>query len=45
MNVEYIAELMEKRRAKYEAVADIIIKTDGRHVRDICEELVQKIGN
>ena len=30
MNVEYIAELMEKRRALYEAAADITIQTDGK---------------
>ena len=30
MNVEYIAELMEKRRVLYEEAADITIQTDGR---------------
>lgn len=43
MNVEYIAELMEKRRAKYEAAADIVIQTDNRSVQDICEELIRRI--
>ena len=42
MNVEYIAELMEKRRKKYEEAADIVIATDGKTVIEICEELVQK---
>ncbi len=28
--VPFIADLMEKRRAKYEAAADIVIQTDGR---------------
>ena len=43
MNVEYIEELMEKRRAKYEAAADIVISTDGKRVTEICEELVQRL--
>lgn len=44
MNVEYIAGLMEKRRAKYEAAADIIIATDGKDVAEICEELIRKLS-
>lgn len=40
MNVPYIAELMEKRREKYEAAADLVIKTDGKDVSAICEELM-----
>lgn len=43
MNVEYIAQLMEKRREKYEAAADIIIETDQKPVSEICEELVKKV--
>lgn len=43
MNVEYIGELMEKRRAKYEAAADIVIATDGKPVKEICEEIVRKL--
>ncbi|MCI8490173.1 MAG: AAA family ATPase [Lachnospiraceae bacterium] len=42
-NIPYIAELMEKRRVKYEAAADIIIETDGKDELEICEELVQKL--
>lgn len=42
-NIPYIAELMEKRRVKYEAAADIIIETDGKDELGICEELVQKL--
>ena len=34
---------MEKRKPSYEAVADIIIKTDGKTRLQICEELVQKL--
>ena len=42
-NIPYISELMEKRRIKYEAAADIIIETDGKDELEICEELVQKL--
>lgn len=41
-NVEFIAELMEKRRAKYEAAADIIIHTDHKSAFEICEEMIAK---
>ncbi len=41
--VEFIAQLMEKRKSSYEAVADIIIETDGKTILQICEELVQKL--
>lgn len=42
-NVDFIAELMEKRRAKYEAASDIIIETDGKDKLEICEELVHSL--
>ena len=42
-NIPYISELMAKRKEKYEAAADIIIKTDGKSQLEICEELVQKL--
>ena len=38
-NVDFIAELMEKRREKYEAASDIVIETDGKDKLEICEEL------
>ena len=41
--VPFITELMEKRRAKYEAAADIIIETDGKNELEICEELVHRL--
>ncbi len=44
-NVEFISGLMEKRRRKYEAAADVIIETDEKNELEICEELVQKILN
>ncbi len=42
-NVNFIGELMEKRREKYQAAADIVIETDGKDKLEICEELVQRI--
>ena len=42
-NVPFIADLMKKRRAKYEAAADIVINTDGKSIIEVCEELVQKL--
>ena len=40
MNVEYIAGLMEKRRALYEGAADITITTDGKSVDEITDEII-----
>ena len=42
MNVEYIAGLMEKRRALYEGAADITISTDGKTQNEIVEEILSK---
>ena len=42
-NVEYIAQLMETRREKYEAAADLVLPTDGKKVPQICEELIIKL--
>lgn len=44
MNVEYIRELMEARRPKYEAAADIRVKTDGRTAQEICREIMERAG-
>lgn len=43
MNVEYIRSLMEARRPKYEAAADISVDTDGRSASEICREIMNKI--
>ena len=43
MNVEYIAGLMEKRRACYEDAADFVVHTDGKSCEEICEEIVSFI--
>jgi len=40
MNVEFIEELFEKRRDKYEKAADVIVETDDKNVVEICEEII-----
>lgn len=42
-NVEFIAKMMETRREKYEAAADIVIHTDHKSVVEICEEMIGKL--
>ena len=42
-NVEAIAEMMEMRREKYEAAADVVIQTDHKTVLQICEEIITKL--
>lgn len=42
MNVEYIAQLMERRRAVYEGAADITIITDGKEKSEIIEEIQKR---
>ncbi len=41
MNPEYIGELMGERSARYQAVADISVSTDGKRVPDICAEILR----
>ncbi len=43
MSVEYIAALQEKRRALYEAAADIVVATDGKTPEEICLEIIEKL--
>lgn len=44
MNVEYISSLMEKRRERYEEVADMKVETDGKSVSEICDEIMKKLA-
>ena len=44
MNVGYIEELMEKRRPKYEAAADVKVATDGKTAEEICGEILEVCG-
>ncbi len=43
MNVEFIEGLLEKRRARYEATADITVATDHKSVDEICDEIIAKL--
>lgn len=43
MSVEYIASLLDQRRARYEAVADVVVATDGKDSMQICEEIILKL--
>ncbi len=43
MNVEFIEQLMEKRRKRYQEAADVTIATDGKTVTEICEEIIAKL--
>ena len=40
MNVEYITELMERRRTCYEGAADFKVSTDAKEIDVICEEIL-----
>lgn len=44
MNVEFILQLMNKRKDRYLAVADIIVATDDKSVSEICAEIMDKIS-
>jgi len=43
-NVEFIQDLISKRKEKYQAAADITINTDHKSVMEICEELIEKLS-
>lgn len=43
MNVDYIRSLMEKRREKYLAAADMILDVDGKTTEEIAKELIAKL--
>ena len=40
MNVEYIEELMNKRKAIYQSVADVVVSTDNKSIKEIAEEIL-----
>ena len=42
-NVEFISNMMEQRRPKYEGAADIVIQTDGKTADTICKEIFEKV--
>ena len=41
-NVEFIAQLMERRKAIYESVADVVVNTDGKSIYQVCEEIITR---
>lgn len=43
MNEEYISALMEKRRARYEEVADHIIDTTGKTIPEVCDLIISAL--
>ncbi|WP_124066663.1 shikimate kinase [Clostridium sp. E02] len=43
MNVEFIKELMAKRLKYYHNAADVIIDTDQKDVKQVCEELIKSL--
>ena len=44
MNVEFIRQLLEKRRPFYEAAADIQVATDGKTPEEISGEIIERLG-
>lgn len=42
MNVEFISQLMEKRRPYYERAATVTVCTDDKMIRDIAKEILEK---
>ena len=42
-SIDFVRGLMDSRRAKYEAAADIIIHTDGKTVEEIGREILEKV--
>lgn len=42
-NIEFIEKLMEKRKARYLSVADIIIETDDKTISEIVSEITDRL--
>ena len=42
-NTEFISNMMEQRRPKYKAAADVVVNTDHKTVEEIAEEIVVKL--
>ena len=42
-NVDFIQELLNKRRPNYEKAADIIVETDEKSLDEICMEIINKV--
>lgn len=44
MSVEYISEVMEKRKPQYMYAADVVINTELKTVDEICEEIIRYVN-
>lgn len=44
MSVDFIKELMERRSEKYLKAADVIVNTDNKTVKEVCEEIIPKLS-
>lgn len=42
-NVEFIEQLINKRKDRYLAVADIVVSTDNKSIREIVDEIIDKL--
>ena len=42
-NVDFIQEMLNKRRPNYEKAADIIVETDEKSLDEICREIINKV--
>ena len=44
-SVEGISELMEQRRPKYEAAADVTVDTSDLNIEEVCEAILQQVNH
>ena len=44
MNVDYLSELLDRRRERYYAAADIVVATDGKSIVEVCDEVIAKLN-
>jgi len=43
--VEGISELMEQRRPKYEAAADVTVDTSDLNIEEVCQAVLQQVNH
>ena len=43
MNVDYIEQLLAKRKEKYQAIADVVVNTDHKTASEIVDEIIAKL--
>ena len=44
-SVEGISELMEQRRPKYEAAADVTVDTSDLNIEEVCQAVLQQVNH